>query len=49
MYLADREKEVPTQWEHDPAMQDCCGRTVAMLLARRRMIVPTRWHHDPVL
>jgi len=33
MLLAHGGKEIPSQWEHDPALQDIDGQTVAMILS----------------
>jgi len=49
MCLACRGKEIPTQWEHDPAISDRYGSTVAMYLASYGNIIPARWEHDQSL
>ena len=43
MLLARENKEIPKQWEHDPATQDKTGMTVAMFLTGRTRTIPIRW------
>jgi len=43
MFLSDNGKEIPPQWEHDPAMSSMYKRTVAMHLARDGIEIPTQW------
>ena len=49
MEFACYEMDISTQWEHDPAISDRYGMTVAMYLAKRGKLIPTQWKHDPTL
>ena len=49
MYLSNNEKEIPTQWEHDPGLQNNRGMTVAMFLTNHGKEIPTQWEHDPAV
>jgi len=49
MYLAGGGKAIPPQWEHDPAVCDENGTTVAMYLSSRKRDIPKQWEHDPTI
>jgi len=49
MRLAEQGYKIPTQWEHDPTLQDKYKMTVAMHLAYYGYTVPDRWWHDPAM